>query len=143
MNSERTEFTDFITKYGRTHRCRNKIRHILDRSNSGMSVNELIQRYNSTLRGIIYYFGITQTTRIQLRYLNNLGYRWFRRLLLQKLSSTPCLYCKMTKSYYTDDRRVKAKKASQIKTNYLMSFSNTYRDYGVLSSNIYLDLWKQ
>ena len=46
----------------------------------------------------------------------------------------------MTKSYYTDDRRVKAKKASQIKTNYLMSFSNTYRDYGVLSSNIYLDL---
>ena len=55
--------------------CRNKIRHILDRSNSGMSVNELIQRYNSTLRGIIYYFGITQTTRTQLRYLNNLGYR--------------------------------------------------------------------
>ena len=84
-------------------RCRDKIRDILDRSNSTLSVNELIKRYNSTLRGIMNYFGITRTTRTQLRYLDNLGYRWFRRLLLQKFSSTPGLHGKITKSYYTND----------------------------------------
>ena len=124
--------------------CRDKIRDILARSNSTLSVNELIKRYNMSLRGIVNYFGITRTTRTQLRYLDNLGYRWFRRLLLQKFSSTPGLHGNITKSYYTSDWRVKHNKETQIKTDDLKSscnlpFGNTRRSYDVLSSNVYLD----
>jgi hypothetical protein len=124
--------------------CRDKIRDNLARSNSTLSVNELIKRYNTSLRGIINYFGITRTTRTQLRYLDNLGYRWFRRLLLQKFSSTPGLHRKITKSYYTDDWRVTYNKETQIRTDDLkpfgnLPFSNTRRSDDVLSSNIYLD----
>lgn len=83
--------------------CRDKIRDILARSNSTLAVNELIKRYNTSLHGIVNYFGITRTTRTQLRYLDYLGYRWFRHLLLQKFSSTPGLHGNITKSYYTGD----------------------------------------
>jgi Mor family transcriptional regulator len=123
-------------------RCRDKIRNILARSNSTLSVEELIKRYNMSLRGIINYFGINRTTRIQLRYIDNLGYLWFRRLLLQKFSSTPGLHANITKSYYSDDWRVKHNKKTQIKTNDFKPFSNTLRSYDKLNSNIYLDQLK-
>jgi hypothetical protein len=127
--------------------CCDKIRDILSRSNSTLSVYELIKRYNMSLRGIINYFGITRTTRTQLRYLDYLGYRWFRRLLLQKFSSTPGLHGSITKLYYTDDWRVKYDKEIQIKTGDLqpfgnLPFANIRRNYDVLSSNIYLDQLK-
>jgi retron-type reverse transcriptase len=122
--------------------CRDKIRDILARSNSTLSVGELVKRYNTTLRGIMNYFGITRTTRTQLRYLDNLGYRWFRRLLLQKFSSTPGLHSNVTKLYYTDDWRVKYDKETQIKTDDLKLFASTRRSYDVLISNIYLDQLK-
>ena len=122
-------------------RCCDKIRDILARSNSTLSVQELIKRYNTSLRGIMNYFGITRTTRIQLRYLDNLGYRWFRRLLLQKFSSTPGLYGKIFKTYYTGDGRVKHNNETQIKTDDLKLFtSRLSRD--ILNSNIYLDQLK-
>jgi Mor family transcriptional regulator len=123
-------------------RCRDKIRNVLARSNSTLSVEELIKRYNMSLRGIINYFGINRTTRIQLRYIDNLGYLWFRRLLLQKFSSTPGLHANITKSYYSDDWRVKHNKKTQIKTNDFKPFSNTRRSYDKLNSNIYLDQLK-
>ena len=128
-------------------RCCDKVRNILARSNSTLSVPKLIKRYNTSLRGIINYFGIIRTTRTQLRYLDHLGYRWFRRLLLQKFSSTPGLYGKVTKSYYTDNWRVKDSKEIQIKTDDLKPFANlpfasTRRNDDQLSSNIYLDQLK-
>lgn len=127
--------------------CRDKIRDILARSNSILPVSELIKRYNTSLRGIMNYFGITRTTRTQLRYLDYLGYRWFRRLLLQKFSSTPGLHGNITKSYYTDDWRVKHNGETQIKTDDFkpfgnLPFGNTRRNYDVLSSNVYLDQLK-
>jgi Mor family transcriptional regulator len=115
-------------------RCRDKIRDILARYNYTLSVDELIKRYNTSLHGIMNYFGITRTTRAQLRYLDNLGYRWFRRLLLQKFSSTAGLHANITKSYYTDDWRVKHNKETQIKTDDLKPFANTHQSYNVLSS---------
>lgn len=122
--------------------CCDKIRAILARSNSTLSVNKLVQRYNMTLRTIIGYFGITRTTRAQLRYLDHLGYRWFRRLLLQKFSSTPGLHGNVTKLYYSDDWRVKHSKETQIKTDDLEPCVHICWNYDVLSSNIYLDQLK-
>lgn len=127
--------------------CCDKIRDILARSQSTLSVDKLIKRYNMRLHGIMNYFGITRTTRTQLRYLNYLGHRRFRRLLLQKFSSTPRLHSNITKLYYTDDWRVKHNKDIQIKTDDLLPFgnlpfSNTCRSYELLSSNIYLDKLK-
>ena len=122
--------------------CCDKIRNILARSNSTLSVAELVKRYNTSLRGMMNYFGITRTTRTQLRYLDYLGYRWFRRLLLQKFSSTPGLHGSLTKSYYTSDWRVKDNKETQIKTDDLKLFANTRRSFDVLSSSIYLDQLK-
>jgi retron-type reverse transcriptase len=125
-------------------KCRDKIRNTLAHSNSTLSVNELIKRYNTSLRGIVNYFGITRTTRIQLRYLDYLGYRWFRRLLLQKFSSAPGVRGKVTKLYYTKDWRVKHDEETQIKTDDLkphgnLPLANIRRNSDVLSSNIYLD----
>lgn len=124
--------------------CRDKIRDILARSNSRLSVNELVRRYNTSFRGIANYFGISRTTCTQLRSLDYLGYRWFHRLLLQKFSSTPGVHSKVTKSYYTGDWRVQDNKETQIKTDDLKLFGNlpfasTCWSHDVLSSNIYLD----
>jgi len=68
------------------------------------------------------YFGITRTTRTQLYYLDDLGYRWFRRLLFQKFSSTPSLHSNVTKLYYTNDCRVKYNEEIQIKMDDLKPF---------------------
>lgn len=124
--------------------CRHKIRGILARSNATMSLNELIKHYNTSLRDIINYFEITRTTRTQLRYLDYLGYRWFRRLLLQKFSSAPGVRGKITKLYYTKDWRVRNDKKTQIKTDDLkplgnLPLANIRLNSDVLNSNIYLD----
>lgn len=125
--------------------CRAKIREILCRSNSTLSVKELVNRYNAALRGIVNYFGITGTTRSQLRTLDNLGYKWFRRLLLQKFGSSPGLHGMVTEKYYTKDWRVCDDGVVQLKTGDLMPFGNVplaslRRNEDVLNSNIYLDL---
>ncbi len=93
--------------------CCNKIRKILSRSNSTLSINELIKQYNSAIRGIVNYFGLTETTRTQLRYLNYLGYRFFRKLLLQKFSSAPKVHGFIRAKYYTTDWRVIGDKEKQ------------------------------
>jgi hypothetical protein len=123
-------------------KCRDKIRCILARCNSTWSVDKLIKRYNTSLHVIMNCFGITRTTRTQLRYIDSLGYRWFRRLLLQKFSSTPSLHTNITKSYYTDDWRLKHNEKTQVKTGDLKPCNNTRRSYKVLNSNIYLNQLK-
>jgi len=122
--------------------CCYRIRYILTRLNSLLPVNELIRRYNKSLRSIVNYFGITWTTRIQLRYLDFLGFRWFRRLLLQKFASTPGVCGKVAEIYYTKDWRVRINKKTQIKTDDLKTFTNVRRVHSILHSNIYLDLFK-
>lgn len=50
----------FVIIYPKSsQRCRDKIRDILARFNSTLSINELIKRYNTSLRSIINYYGIT------------------------------------------------------------------------------------
>lgn len=127
--------------------CRDKIRDILSRSNSTLSVNELVVRYNAALRGIVNYFGITGSTRTQLRSLDYLGYRWFRRLLLQKFGSSPGLHGMVTERYYTKDWRVWDGGEKQLKTEDLKPFGNVpfssiRPKKDVLTSNIYLDQLK-
>jgi Group II intron, maturase-specific domain len=64
--------------------CCIRIREIFAKPNAGLSVDELLRRYNYIIQSIVHYFGITFNTRNHLRYLDNLGYCWFRQLLLQK-----------------------------------------------------------
>ena len=78
---DRSELLVFISPKS-FRRCCDKIRGILIRSNSTLSVDDIIKRYNKSLCDIVNYFEIIWTTRIQLRYLDYLGHRWFRRLLL-------------------------------------------------------------
>ena len=54
--------------------CCIRIRKILARSNSILSVDEVVKQYNFSVKGIVNYFGITFNTRNQLRYLDNLSY---------------------------------------------------------------------
>lgn len=54
--------------------CCIRIRKILARSNSRLSIDEVVRQYNGSVRGIVNYFGITFNTRNQLRYLDNLSY---------------------------------------------------------------------
>lgn len=125
--------------------CRAKIREILSRSNCTLSVKELVNRYNAALRGMVNYFGITGTTRTQLRTLDYLGHRRFRRLLLQKFGSSPGLHGMVTKKHYTKDWRVCDNGVVQLKTDDLKPFGNLpisslRLNVDVLNSNIYLDL---
>lgn len=94
--------------------------------------------------GMVNYFGLTQTTRTQLKYLNYLGYRFFRKLLLQKFSSTPKVYNFIRANYYTTDWRVfddkeKQLKTSDIKVNGNIPLSSTRLNETTLMANIYLD----
>jgi len=54
-----------------------KIKTILSRKNIALSVKLLIERVNAMLRGTVNYFGHFQSTRVQLKQLDNLIYKKF------------------------------------------------------------------
>jgi len=54
-----------------------KIKTILSRKNIPLSVELLIERVNAILRGIVNYYGHFQSTRVQLKQLDNLIYKRF------------------------------------------------------------------
>jgi len=54
-----------------------KIKSILSRKNTPLSVKLLIERVNAMLRGTVNYFGHFQSTRVQLKKLDNLIYKRF------------------------------------------------------------------
>ena len=124
--------------------CCNKIRKILSRSNSALSVNKLIKKYNNAIRGIASYFSFTEPTRTQLRYLNYLGYRFFRKLLLQKFSSAPKVRGLIRSKYYATDSRVLGSKEKQLKTNDIQFNGDiplhlTHPNKTTLTTNVYLN----
>jgi retron-type reverse transcriptase len=125
--------------------CYVRIREILSKSNSRLSIDDLLRRYNFVIKGIVNYFGITTDTRNQLRYLDNLSYCWFRRLLLQKHSSAVRVHSLIHKFYYTKDLRVCWKQEKQLKTFDIKPLGNMPLISICLSANIlraslYLDL---
>lgn len=96
------------------------------------------------IRDIVNYFGITANIRSQLRYLDNLGYCWFRRLLFQKHRSVGGVQSLMHKFYYTKDGRVFWNKEKQFKTCDIKPLGNLFVDFFCLSkstgmASIYLD----
>jgi hypothetical protein len=96
---------------------------------------------------MVNYFGITPTTRDQLKYLDHLGYRWFRRLLLQKYSSAHKTHSLVKRLHYTKDWRVCEGSVEQLKTIDIKPFSNVplnmiCRNEDVLMANIYLERLK-
>jgi hypothetical protein len=110
-----------------------------------LSIDDLLRRYNFVIKGIVNYFGITTDTRNQLRYLDNLSYCWFRRLLLQKHSSAVRVHSLIHKFYYTKDLRVCWKQEKQLKTFDIKPLGNMPLISICLSANIlraslYLDL---
>jgi DNA modification methylase len=54
-----------------------KIKTILSRKNIPLSVKLLIERVNAMIRGIVNYYGHFQSTRVQLKQLDNLIYKRF------------------------------------------------------------------
>ena len=84
-------------------------------SRVGLPVETLIKDYNEWLTGVVTYFGITRSTRIQLMKLNHFAYFKFKKLLLRKFSSKPKLRTFLREKYFTSDYLVKDGYTIQLK----------------------------
>jgi len=124
--------------------CKQKIKNLLCKSNTPMPVSVLITKTNEILKRLVWYFGITKTTRWQLKFLDHLVYKRFKKILQWKFGSKPKLRSFLRKTYYTDDNRVKVGSLVISTTRDFMFFGN--KPIYILSSlenrlkaNIYLD----
>lgn len=92
-----------------------KFKLLFARSRVGLPVETLIKDYNEWLTGVVTYFGITRSTRIQLMKLNHFAYFKFKKLLLRKFSSKPKLRTFLREKYFTSDYLVKDGYTIQLK----------------------------
>ena len=121
-----------------------KIKTILSRKNTPLSVKLLIGRINAMLRGTVNYFGHFQSTRVQLKQLDNLIYKRFWMLLQNKYQSKHKLRTFLRKNYYTEDNRVRSENSTLLRTTDILCFGGVpfhrlAKNEEFWKSNIYLD----
>jgi len=83
---------------------KDKLKSQLNRKNSYLSVDVMIDRINSILKSSLNYYNITATTNKQLLPLNNLLHRLFYHYLLRKYSSTPKIYTYIKTNFISQNR---------------------------------------
>jgi retron-type reverse transcriptase len=121
-----------------------KFKSLFSRNRTGLPVKVLIKDYNEWLIGVIKYFGLTRSTRIQLMKLNHLAFLRFKKLLLKKFSSKPKLRTFLRTKYYTSDCLVKDGTNIQLKVQNFIPYGgrplhNIAPTIKSLRANIYLD----
>lgn len=121
-----------------------KFKSLFKRNRVSLPVETLIKNYNDWLTGVVTYYGITRTTKIQLMKLNHFAYLKFKKLLLRKFSSKPKLRTFLREKYFTSDYLVKDGHTIQFKVQDLIPYGgqplhNLAPTMSFLKSNIYLD----
>ena len=121
-----------------------KFRSLFAFNRVGLSVEALVKDYNEWLTGILTYFGVTRSTRIQLMKLNHFAYLKFKKLLLRKFSSKPKLRTFLRKKYFTSDGLVGDGNTIQFKVQDIIPHGgqplhNIALTISFLKANIYLD----
>jgi retron-type reverse transcriptase len=121
-----------------------KFKLLFARNRVGLPVETLIKDYNKWLIGVVTYFGITRSTRIQLMKLNHFAYFKFKKLLLRKFSSKPKLRTFLREKYFTSDYLVKDGYTIQLKVQDVIPHGgqplhNLAPTISSLKANIYLD----
>ena len=119
------------------------IKDFLSKSNATLNVKVLITRVNSMLRGYMNYFGLSRSTRYQLRYLDDLINKRFERLLIQKHKSKPKRGTFIS-STYRNSGQISVGSLKLLRTRDIHPFSNIPMHFIApalkhLKSNIYLD----
>jgi hypothetical protein len=95
----------------------------LSRRNSYISIEIMIDKVNTLLRGALNYYNLTRTTKKQLLPLNNLLHKLFYKYLLRKFSSTPKIYT-FIKTNFTNQNRFIAKNKSLLKVSDINPFKS-------------------
>ena len=85
-------------------KIKQNIKNILSNSNTVLDIGVIIDRMNSFIRVTVNYFGITSTTRNQLKILDYYIYKRFLKLLLRKYGSTPKLKSYVMSKFYNKSR---------------------------------------
>ena len=121
-----------------------KFKSLLARNRVGLPVETLIKDYNEWLTGVVTYFGITRSTRIQLMKFNHFAYLKFKKLLLLKFFSKPKLRTFLREKYFTSDYLVKDGHTIQLKVQDLIPHGgqplhNLAPTISSLKANIYID----
>jgi hypothetical protein len=99
-----------------------KFKSLFTRNRVGLSVEILIKNYNEWLTGIVTYFGVTRSTRIQLMKFDNLAYLKFKELLLRKFSSKPKVRTFVRKKYFTSNYLIKNGDTIQLKVQDIIPY---------------------
>ena len=76
----------------------------LNRKNSYLLVEIVIDQVNTILRGALNYYNVTATTKKQLLPLNGLLHKLFYKYLLRKFSSTPKIYFFIRTNFVSQNR---------------------------------------
>ena len=76
----------------------------LNRKNSYLPVELMIDRVNTILRGALNYYNLTSSTKNQLLPLNDLLHKLFYKYLLRKFSSKPKIYTFLRKNFRNENR---------------------------------------
>lgn len=82
----------------------------LNRKNSYLPVELMIDRVNTILRDALNYYNITSTTKNQLLPLNNLLHKLFYKYLLRKFSSIPKIYTFIRTNFRSQNRFISKNK---------------------------------
>jgi retron-type reverse transcriptase len=122
---------------------KDKARKLFSRSLASDSLNVIINKNNSFIRGICNYYSISRECRLQLNTLEPYLYRKFWKVVKQKFGSKPK---KITfiKSKFIHNNRFTYKKAIQLKPCDIKPYSSLNISWirpsqKILNSNIYVD----
>lgn len=115
----------------------------LNRKNSYLSVEMMIDRVNTILRGALNYYNVTATTKKQLLPLNDLLHKLFYKYLLRKFSSIPKIYT-FIKTNFASQNRFTAKNKVLLRVGDINPFESVTLVFiapgnEFLVSNIYVD----
>jgi len=94
----------------RLKKLKNSLKIQLNRKNSYLPVELMIDRVNAILRGALNYYNLTSSTKNQLLPLNDLLHKLFYKYLLRKFSSKPKIYTFIRTNFRNQNRFVSKSK---------------------------------
>jgi len=94
----------------RLKKLKDSLKIQLNRKNTYLPVELMIDQINTILRGALNYYSLTSSTKNQLLPLNNLLHKLFYKYLLRKFSSKPKIYTFIKTNFRNQNRFVSKNK---------------------------------
>jgi len=132
-----------LVKNSSLKKLKNSLGVQLSKKNGYLSVQTMIDKVNTILRGFLNYYNLTATTKKQLLPINNLLHKLFYKYLLRKFSSVPKIYS-FIKTNFIDQNRFIAENKVLLRVTDISPLESVALVFmapsnELLTANIYVD----